>query len=47
MQDVPPTVEKICKCGLWATNYVFGEGEIENGKVYQGRSCLECVPYDF
>ena len=28
-QDVPLTLEKACKCGLRATNYVFGEGEMD------------------
>jgi len=39
-QDVPITVEKNCKCGLQATNYVFGEGEIEKRKGILGQVLL-------
>ena len=31
--EVPPTVEKTCKCGRPATNYVVGQGEIEEAQM--------------
>jgi hypothetical protein len=42
-EGVPPTVEKLCKCGEPATTYDFGE--IENGKSDWSFYCNSCNPH--
>jgi len=41
--EVPPTVEKLCKCGEPATTYDFGE--IENKKIDWRFYCNSCNPH--
>ncbi len=41
--EVPPTVEKSCKCGRQATIYDFGE--IENGRFDWAFYCNTCNPH--